>query len=143
MAHDGPRATSRRLPAVTSPPVSVRVAAAVVCLQGLLGVLFAGALVARAIGGAERVGDVLGEAGYFTVLGGGVLAVGVALLRGRRWARTPALVVQLLLLGVAWYATGPSERPEYGVPIGLACLAVGAALLTGPARAWAYRDDAA
>jgi hypothetical protein len=127
---------------VTPPPTSVRAAAAVVCLQGLLGVLFAVALVVRALNGAERVADVLGEAGYFAVLGGGVLAVGVALLRGRRWARTPALVVQLLLLGVAWYAAGSSGRPEYGVPIGVACLATGAALLTGRARAWAYRPPA-
>jgi len=116
----------------------VRIAAAVVCLQGALGVLFALALVLRATGGVERVTDVLGEAGYFTVLGGGVFAVGVALLRGHRWARTPALVVQLLLLGVAWYATGPSGRPEYGVPVGLVCLATGAALLSAQARAWAY-----
>ena len=116
----------------------VRIAAAVVCLQGALGVLFALALVLRATGGVEWVTDVLGEAGYFTVLGGGVFAVGVALLRGHRWARTPALVVQLLLLGVAWYATGPSGRPEYGVPVGLVCLATGAALLSAQARAWAY-----
>jgi hypothetical protein len=126
---------------VTPPPTSVRAAAAVVILQGALGVIFAGLLVVRALGGASRVGDVLGEAGYFAVLGGCVLAVGVALLRGRRWARTPALVVQLLLLGVAWYAAGPSGRPEYGVPVGLVCLGVSAALLTPRARAWAYRDS--
>jgi len=126
----------------TQPPASVRAAAAVVCLQGLLGVLFAVALLVRALSGAERVAEVLGEAGYFAVLGGAVLAVGVALLRGGRWARTPALVVQLLLLGVAWYAAGPSGRPEYGVPVGVVCLAVGAALLTPRARAWAYRSTA-
>jgi hypothetical protein len=111
-------------------------AAAVVCLQGVLGVLFAAALIARALGGTQRLVEVLGQAGYFVVLGGGVLLVGVALLRGRRWARSPALVVQVLLLGVAWYAAVPSGRPEYGVPIGVICLAVGAALLGPSARAW-------
>jgi hypothetical protein len=126
---------------VTPPPTSVRAAAVVVILQGALGVIFAALLVVRALGGGSRVVNVLGEAGYFAVLGGCVLAVGVALLRGRRWARTPALVVQLLLLGVAWYAAGPSGRPEYGVPVGLVCLSVGAALLTAQARAWAYRDS--
>jgi len=112
-----------------------------VCLQGLLGVLFAAALVARAADGVERVADVLGEAGYFGVLGSGVLAVGVALWRGHRWARSPALVLQILLVGVAWYTTGPSGRPEFGVPAGLVCLAVGAALLSPPARAWVDRYD--
>lgn len=116
----------------------MRLAAVVVCLQGLVGLGYAVALVALAAGGTERVTDVLGEAAYFVVLGGGVLAVGIALLLGHRWARTPALVVQVLLIGVAWYATGPSGRPEYGVPVGLVCLATGAALLGARARAWAY-----
>lgn len=113
-----------------------------VCAQGLAGLVFGAALLVRVLDGVDNAGDVLGEAGYFAVLGGGVLAVGVALLLGRRWARTPALVVQLLLLGVAWYAAGPSGRPEYGVPVGLCCLATGAALLTARARAWAYHSPA-
>jgi hypothetical protein len=112
-------------------------AALVVALQGALGVLFAAILFARALNSSVRVVDVIGEAGYFAVLGGGVLAVAVALFRGRRWARTPALVVQVLLVGVAWYAAVPSGRPEFGLPVGLVCLAVGAALLGRPAREWA------
>jgi hypothetical protein len=125
--------------ATASPPRSVRAAGVVVCLQGVAALSFAAALVVRAAAGVDRVAGVLGEAGYFAVLGAGVLAVGVSLVRGRRWARTPVLVVQLLLLGVAWYAAGPSGRPEYGVPVGLLCLATAAALLTARARAWAYR----
>lgn len=130
------------MPAAQPPPSSVRIAAAVVGLQGLSGLVFAVALLVRALDGVERAGDVLGEAGYFAVLGGGVFAVGVALLLGRRWARTPALVVQLLLIGVAWYAAVPSGRPEYGVPVGLCCAAVGATLLTARARAWADHSPA-
>jgi hypothetical protein len=115
----------------------VRIAATVVCLQGLLAVGFAAVLL-RAVNDTAPVAGVLGEAGYFAVLGVGVLTVGAALFRGHRWARTPALVIQVLLIGVAWYATGTSGRPEYGVPVGLVCLAVGAALLGARARAWAY-----
>jgi hypothetical protein len=111
-------------------------AAVVVALQGALGVLFAVVLFVRALDSSVRVVDVIGEAGYFAVLGGGVLAVAVALFRGRRWARTPALVVQVLLIGVAWYASVPSGRPQFGLPVGLVCLAVGAALLGRPAREW-------
>jgi hypothetical protein len=142
------RAAGRRgayaapVPTTATPPGSVRAAGVVVCLQGLSALVFAVALVARAAGGVDRVADVLGEAGYFAALGAGVLAVGVSLVRGRRWARTPVLVVQLLLLGVAWYAAGPSGRPEYGVPVGLLCLATAVALLTARARAWAYRPPA-
>ena len=126
--------------AAVRPPIAVRAAAVVVCLQGALGVLFAVALLVWALGGSQPVVDVLGEAGYFAVLGAAVLVVGVALLNGRRWARTPALVLQILLIGVAWYTTGPSGRPEYGVPVGVVCLAVGAALLGRQARAWAWAD---
>lgn len=110
-----------------------------VCLQGALSLIFALALVWRAIDSAPEPDQVLGEAAYFAVLGGGVLAVGIALLRGHRGARTPAIVTQALLLGVAWYTIGPSGRPEYGAPVGLVCLACGAALLSARARAWAER----
>ncbi len=124
-------------PVPTPVPAPVRFAGTVVCLQGTLAVLFAAALVWRAVDGADRPGQVLGQAAYFTVIGAGVLAVGIALLRGQRGARTPAIVVQVLLIGVAWYTIGPSGRPEYGVPVGLICLATGAALLSSQSRTWA------
>lgn len=106
------------------------------CLQGALALVFTLLLVWRALDGASEPGRVLGQAAYFAILGGGVLAVGIALLRGLRGARTPAIVVQVLLLGVAWYAAGPSGRPEYGIPVALVCLTCGAALLSPPARTW-------
>lgn len=125
------------MPVVAAVPGQVRLAGGLVLAQGALGLAFAAALVVRAAGGAERVGDVLAEAGYFLVVAGAVLAVGAGLLLGRRWARTPAIVVQLLLLGVAWYTTGPSGRPEVGVPVALACLLAAGLLFTPAARAWA------
>ena len=78
----------------------------------------------------------LAEAGYFLLLSVAVLLVGVGLLAGRRWARGPAIVVQLLLLGVAWYTAVPSGRPEFGVPVALVCLAVFGLLLGQRARSW-------
>jgi hypothetical protein len=79
------------------------------------------------------------------VLGGGVLAVGAGLLLGRHWARSPAVVVELLLIGVAWYAAGPSGRPEIGAPVGLLCVVVLYLLFTARSREWSLglhdRDD--
>jgi hypothetical protein len=124
------------MPVVAAVPGPVRVAGALVCAQGLLGLVFVVALVWRVVGGTERAGNVLGEAGYFLVLSAAVLAVGAGLVLGRRWARTPAIVVQLLLLGVAWYTAGPSGRPEYGIPVAAVCLVTAGLLFSPAARTW-------
>jgi hypothetical protein len=125
-------------------PTTVRGAGVVVGLQGLAGLGFAVALLIRALGGASTEGNnVYGEAGYFAVIGAGVVAVGVALVLGKQWARSPAVVVELLLLGVAWYAAGPSGRPEIGIPVGLLCAVVLYLLFSTPARAWSLGLDEA
>lgn len=123
-------------------PVTVRGAGALVGLQGLAGVGFAVALLVRALGGASTEGNnVYGEAGYFAVIGIAVVAVGVALVLGKHWARSPAVVVELLLLGVAWYAIGPSGRPELGTPVGVLCVLVLYLLFTARSREWSLGLD--
>jgi len=124
------------MPEVAAVPGQVRLAGALVCVQGSLGLAFAVALLTRAAGGARHPGEVLGEAGYFLLISTAILAVGVGLLSGRRWARGPAIVVQLLLLGVAWYTAVSSGRPEFGVPVAIVCLVVGGLLLGQRARSW-------
>ncbi|HEX6345501.1 hypothetical protein [Umezawaea sp.] len=125
----------------TQVPAAVRVAGAMTALQGLAGIAFAVALVVRAFGGAESTGKVLGEAAYFTVLCAGVLAAGIGLVLGRRWGRTPSIVVQLLLLGVAWYAYGPSGQQLVGSLIGIYAVVVIALLFTNPVRRWTLGVD--
>lgn len=114
-------------------PTAARVAGVLTGVQGLAGIGFAVALVVRAFSGAESPGKVLGEAGYFVVLCAGVLAAGICLGLGKRWARTPSIVVQLLLLGVAWYMYGPSKQQLVGVY----AVVVVALLFANPVRAWA------
>jgi hypothetical protein len=109
-------------------------------LQGVAGLGFTVALLVRAFD-VESPGRVLGEAGYFAVLSAGVAAAGVALVIGRTWARSPAVVVQLLLLGVAWYAYGPSGQQLAGSLLGIYCAIAIVLLFTGPARAWALGLD--
>lgn len=116
-------------------PRAVVGAGALIALQGLVGAAFAVLLLVRAIGGGS--GNVYGEAAYFAVLAAGVLACGVGLVLGRTWARGPAIVLQLLLLGVSWYVLGPSGRPEYGVPIAAVCLGVLILLFLPPSVLWA------
>ncbi|MGH3762713.1 hypothetical protein [Actinophytocola sp.] len=123
-------------------PPTIRGAGILVGLQGLAGIGFAVALLVRAFGGASTAGhNIFGEAGYFVVIGGGVVAVGVALVLGKHWARSPAVVVELLLIGVAWYATGPSGRPGIGVPVGVLCVVVLYLLFTLRSREWSLGLD--
>lgn len=94
-------------------PRTVRVAGVLTTLQATAGFVFVIALLIRstsAVGGVGEFGptQTYGEAGYFTLLSAGVLAAGIGMLKGKHWARTPALLLQLILLGIAWYATGPS-----------------------------------
>lgn len=118
-------------------PPTVRGAGILVGLQGLVGIVFAVALLIRALGGATSVGNLYGEAGYFAVIGGAVLGCGVALVLGKRGARAPSTVVEILLLGVSWYAGGPSGRPEFGIPLAALCLVVLYLLYNARSREWA------
>lgn len=125
---------------MTPAPRPIRVAGAVVALQGSAALAVAVVLAVRA---PHHPGSPVGGfalAGYFALLGAGVAAVGAGLLRSRRWARPPALLLQLLLLGAAWYALRPSNAPQYGVPAGLVCLVVLGLLLSPAARSWALRQ---
>lgn len=119
-------------------PRTVTTAGLLVAAEGLTGVVFAVLLLVRAFGGGSTPGNnVFGEAAYFAVLAGGVLACGVGLVLGRHWARGPSIVVQLLLIGVAWYAFGPSGRPAVGIPLAVLCVVVIVLLLRSSAVAWA------
>lgn len=127
---------------VSPAPTAVRVAGAIVGAQGLAGLGFAIAVLVRAFSGASTPGNNLfGEAVYFALLGAGIVTCGVGLILGRRWARGPVVVVQILLIGVAWYALGPSHRPELGIPVGALCILVLVLLFVGRSRAWSLGLD--
>ncbi|MGW5052924.1 hypothetical protein [Actinokineospora sp. NPDC004072] len=119
-------------------PRTVFGAGLLVSLQGVSGLVFAVVALVRALGGTSSEGNnVYGQAAYFAVLAGGVLACGIGLVLGRHWARGPAIVLQLLLLGVSWYVIGPSGQVAYGVPIALVCVAALVLLFLPPSVAWA------
>ena len=120
-----------------APPRAVRTAAVLTFLQGLGGIALAGALVVRVLQGAPSAGPVLGAAGVLVLWFGGVVFACVMLFRGRHGARTPVIVTQLLLLGCAWYAYGPSEQPLIGSLGGIYCVVVLVLLFTREGREWA------
>ncbi len=120
-------------------PPAVRVAGLLVLLQGLVGIAIAGVLVLSAVRGSTGPVPAGATAAWLAGFGVILLAVGLSLVRGRHGARTPATVAQLLLLGVCWYAAGPSSQPAYGIPAAAFCVAVLVLLFCPPALRWAHR----
>lgn len=79
---------------------------------------------------------VLGEVAYFVVIGLALLGVGIGLVRGRRGARTPAIVTQLLLLPVVYSLIGPSQELVLGILSGVYVAGTFLLLISEPSRHW-------
>ncbi|GAY09919.1 hypothetical protein [Pseudonocardia sp. N23] len=131
-----PPAAAAARPAPQTPP-QVRLAGVVVALQGLVGVVFGVVLLVRGLGAGAGVRFVLGETGYFVLIGVACVAIGVGLLRGRRWARSPAIVVELLLLPVVYSLLGPSKQIVWGIVVGAVVIATFLLLISERSREWA------
>ncbi|HEY4007548.1 MAG TPA: hypothetical protein VGM60_20535 [Pseudonocardia sp.] len=129
-------------PSPPAPPSTVRAAGTLVCVQGLAAIGFATFLVVVVGAGALGLNVVLAEAAFYALVGAAVVALGVGLLRGRLWARTPAVVVQILLLAVA-YSLVASGAALLGVAVGVAVLVVLGLLLSPPTRRWSEDLDQA
>jgi peptidoglycan/LPS O-acetylase OafA/YrhL len=128
---------------VVPSPATVRQAGVVVALEGVVLVVVAAILVARAIGGAhEKAISGYGTAVWYVVMGAAVFAAGWALWTGRRWGRGLAVFAQLLLLPIAWYIAVGSQQWAYGVPVALVAAGVLALLFSPSALQWASASAA-
>ncbi|RTL67411.1 MAG: hypothetical protein EKK42_13745 [Pseudonocardiaceae bacterium] len=129
-----PEPTERPVPQA---PPQIRLAGIVVALQGLVGIVFGVVLLVRGLGADVPLRYVLGEMGYFVVVGVACVAIGIGLLRGRRWARSPAIVVELLLLPVVYSLLGPSKQIVWGIVVGVVVIATFLLLISERSRVWA------
>jgi peptidoglycan/LPS O-acetylase OafA/YrhL len=124
-------------------PATVRQAAVLVAIEGAVGLVVAAVYVVSGFGGADEAGlNKFGTAGWFAIIGGGVLAAGWALWTGRRWGRGLAVFAQLLLLPVAWYIAVGSHQWFYGIPIAVVALVTLVLLFSPAALQWAAQDPA-
>lgn len=140
---NGPAATST-LEVVNIPsPAAVRQAAIVVAVEGAALLAVALTLVVRHVSGVEDQPWLsgYGTAGWFTVMGAGVLVAAWALWTGRRWGRGIAVFAQLLLLPVAWYMGVGSQRWLYAIPTALAAIAALALLFSPATLQWLTAQD--
>ena len=119
------RQDERRLPQDPGPavPTPVRIAGLIAAVQGFVGAGVAVALIIRAAAGHREETVVIsgyGTAVWFAILGGGLLAAGIGLLRGHRWGRGLVVIVELLLLFVAWYMGVGSRQYVAGIVLAAA-----------------------
>lgn len=105
-------------------------------IEALLGLGFAGALAARALSTDVPAGLFVGQAFFFVLVGAVLVAVARGLLIGRRWARSPAIVTQLLLLPVVYSLLGPSRQPLLGIAAGALVISCFMLLISERSRAW-------
>jgi hypothetical protein len=118
-----------------TPPPQVRVAGVLVGLEGVAALVFAVLVGFQAA--AQPFVSVLGEVGYFALIGLALVFVGVALSTGRRGARTPSIVTQLLLLPVVYSLIGPSRQLLLGILAGIYVVVTFLLLISEPSRVWA------
>jgi hypothetical protein len=118
-----------------TPPSQIRVAGLLVGLQGVAAVAFA--ILVGVQDSTLPLGSVLGEVGYFAVIGIALAFIGAALATGRRGARTPAIVIQLLLLPVVYSLIGPSRQLLLGIAAGIYVVVTFLLLISERSRAWA------
>lgn len=126
-------------PSSVSPvlPNTVRWAGVLVTLEGVVALVLAAILVVRGLLGHDQsIASSYGTAAWAGILGGGVLAGGIALLRGRRWGRSLAVLAQLLLLPVVWSLMTGSDQPVYGTLLGLVVVPALLLLFSGPTSRW-------
>jgi len=117
-----------------TPPPQIRVAGLLVGLQGVAAVAFA--ILVGVQDSTLPLGSVLGEVGYFAVIGIALVFIGAALFTGRRGARTPAIVTQLLLLPVVYSLIGPSRQLLLGIAAGIYVVVTFLLLISERSREW-------
>lgn len=120
-------------------PTTVRVAGALVGLEGLAALAFGIVLLVRALTGADGAGGLgyrVAEAAFFALVAAVLVAIGVGLVRGRRGTRSPAIVFQVLLLPVVYTMLGPSRQVALGAVAGVLVVGCLLLLIAEPSRRW-------
>ena len=119
---------------LTPPPV--RVAGVLVGIQGLGMLALAASVGVSGFHHHAAVGQLLGQMAYFVVIGLAMLALGGALWLGKRWARTPVIVTQIVVVAIGYWLAVPSGRPVWGAGVILAGVITGGLLFLPASSEW-------
>lgn len=102
-------------------------------------VILAVVILVSGFGNSATAGQLIAQAAYYLVLAAAMVVCGGALLKGRRWGRTPTIVVQIILGAVGYWLAVPSGRPVWGIALIVLAVVTGGLLLTKPANEWISR----
>lgn len=109
----------------------MRVAAILIGIEGIGLIVYAVAMLLSGISHEAAIGQLLAQTGYFVILSVALCLVAGGLLVGRRWPRSPGIVVQVVVIAVGMWMAFPSAQLARGVAlIGFGALVLG--LLISP-----------
>lgn len=118
------------------PPAAIRWASILLAAEGVGLLVLAGFTFASGLANDARRVQLFAQLGYFMVVALLLAAVAAGLSRGRRWSRTPAIVVQIVAIAIGFWTAVPSGRIGWGLGV-IALGALTGALLIGRAgTAW-------
>jgi hypothetical protein len=127
-------------PPISIPPPRSVVVAAMLVLAEAVGLL--ALAVATLVSGLTEniaIGRTLAQFAYYIVLAALLVLCASAVLRGRRWGRTPCLVVQIVLVLIGVWLVAPSGQFGWGFALIVLGGVTGYLLLGKPASAWINR----
>lgn len=129
----------------TAAPGVVRAAGVIVALEGLAALVLGVVELIRGITGtADTTTGAYGMAFWMIPMGLGVLAGGIALLRGKRWGRTVGVLTNLLLGFTGVSGAFAQGSALFGYPLLVPAVIVLVLLFSPPTTAWLegeYRRD--
>ena len=123
-------------PGQVRPPVAVRIAGALVVAEAIGVVVLAVVIAVSGFHNSASKAQLVGQVIYFVLIAAGLGVCGWALFSGRRWGRTPSIVVQIIVLAVGFWLAAPSARPAPGLVVIAAGLITGGLLFTKAAKIW-------
>ncbi|MCI0688472.1 MAG: hypothetical protein L0Y54_14740 [Sporichthyaceae bacterium] len=116
-------------------PITLTITGVIVAAQGALLVAAGLYLIGNGVLGNPTQLSVAIGTGLFSIVGGlALLLVAAGLLRMRVWSRSPAILWQLLTIGVGWYQL-QAGLGELGIPLIAVAVATAMLLLTPSATA--------
>jgi len=123
-------------PITIPPPPPVALAGLLVLVEAFGVLVLAGFTVVAGLVADAPFGQVAAQGMYYLVIAALIAACGTAVLRGRRWGRTPSLLTQIVMIAIGIWLIAPSGQLIWGILLNLIGAVTGGLLVSRPANEW-------